>query len=200
MAERIILASGSPFRKAMLEDAGVDIDVVPAEIDERAVEAPLEGSGASPEDVALVLAEAKALDVSERQPGRAGARLRPDAVARRRIVSQAGRYGGGAAASAGAVGQDASAEQRRGAGARRRGAVAACRRREPDHAQARAGFHRPASGAGRRQGVERASAPTRSRARASSCSRRSRATISPSSACRCWPCLQALRELGAIDG
>ena len=70
MAERIVLASGSPFRKAMLEAAGVDIDVVPAKIDERAVEKTLEGTGASPEDVAQVLAEAKALDVSERHPGR----------------------------------------------------------------------------------------------------------------------------------
>jgi septum formation protein len=70
MTERIVLASGSRFRKAMLEAAGVDIDVVPADIDERAVEMPLEGTGASPEDVAQVLAEAKALDVSERKPGR----------------------------------------------------------------------------------------------------------------------------------
>jgi len=70
MAERIVLASGSQFRKAMLETAGVDIDVVPAKIDERTVEKTLEGTGASPEDVAQVLAEAKALDVSERQPGR----------------------------------------------------------------------------------------------------------------------------------
>ena len=70
MTERIVLASGSRFRKAMLEAAGVDIDVVPADIDERAVEKPLEGTGASPEDVAQVLAEAKALEVSERQPGR----------------------------------------------------------------------------------------------------------------------------------
>ena len=70
MAERIVLASGSPFRKAMLEAAGVDIDVVPAKIDERAVEKTLEGTGASPEDVAQVLAEAKALDVSEKNPGR----------------------------------------------------------------------------------------------------------------------------------
>jgi septum formation protein len=70
MAERIVLASGSQFRKAMLEAAGVDIDVVPARIDERTVEKTLEGTGASPEDVAQVLAEAKALDVSERQPGR----------------------------------------------------------------------------------------------------------------------------------
>jgi septum formation protein len=70
MAERIVLASGSQFRKAMLEAAGVDIDVVPAKIDERTVEKTLEGTGASPEDVAQVLAEAKALDVSERKPGR----------------------------------------------------------------------------------------------------------------------------------
>ena len=70
MTERIILASGSPFRKAMLEAAGVDIDVMPAEIDERVVEKTLESTGASPEDVAQVLAEAKAVDVSEKNPGR----------------------------------------------------------------------------------------------------------------------------------
>jgi len=70
MAERIILASGSRFRKAMLEAAGVDIDVVPATVDERAVEKTLAGTGASPEDVAQVLAEAKAIDVSEKNPGR----------------------------------------------------------------------------------------------------------------------------------
>lgn len=70
MTERLMLASGSRFRRAMLEAAGVDIDVSPAEIDERAVEGTLEGTGASPEDVAEVLAEAKALDVSERHPGR----------------------------------------------------------------------------------------------------------------------------------
>jgi septum formation protein len=69
MAERIILASGSPFRKTLLENAGIDFEAIPASIDERAVEAPLEGSGASPEDVAVVLAEAKALDVSARNHG-----------------------------------------------------------------------------------------------------------------------------------
>ena len=70
MSERIVLASGSRFRRAMLEAAGVALDVAPAEIDERAVEQTLEGSGATPEDLAQVLAEAKALEVSERQPGR----------------------------------------------------------------------------------------------------------------------------------
>ncbi|MER9950884.1 Maf-like protein [Mesorhizobium sp. M0047] len=69
MTEKIILASGSPFRKAMLVNAGVDVEAIPAEIDERALEAPLQDSGVSPEDVALVLAEAKATEVSERRPG-----------------------------------------------------------------------------------------------------------------------------------
>ncbi|MCF6115351.1 MAG: Maf-like protein [Mesorhizobium sp.] len=69
MTEKIILASGSPFRKALLVHAGVPVEAVPAEVDERALEAPLQGSGISPEDVALVLAEAKATEVSERMPG-----------------------------------------------------------------------------------------------------------------------------------
>ncbi len=70
MTETLILASGSIFRKAMLQNAGVAVETIPARIDERAVEAPLEGSGVTPDDVALVLAEAKALEVSERNPGR----------------------------------------------------------------------------------------------------------------------------------
>ncbi|PSJ62142.1 Maf-like protein [Pseudaminobacter soli (ex Li et al. 2025)] len=67
--EKIILASGSPFRKALLANAGVPFTAVPADVDERAVEAPLEDSGTTPEEVALILAEAKALNVSERYPG-----------------------------------------------------------------------------------------------------------------------------------
>jgi septum formation protein len=66
--QRIILASGSPFRKQLLDNAGVTVDVVRPEIDERAVEAPLKETGATPEDVALVLAEAKAVSVSEQHP------------------------------------------------------------------------------------------------------------------------------------
>lgn len=67
MPEKLILASASPFRRKMLENAGVDVEAVTPSVDERAVEAPL--SGVAPEDVALVLAEAKSLDVSERRPG-----------------------------------------------------------------------------------------------------------------------------------
>lgn len=69
MTEKLILASGSPFRKAMLVNAGLDIETITADVDERAIEAPLQDSGVSPEDVALILAEAKAVDVSERNRG-----------------------------------------------------------------------------------------------------------------------------------
>ena len=65
---QIILASKSPFRATLLKNAGIAFTAQSANIDERAVEAPLYKSGATPEDVALVLAEAKALDVSERNP------------------------------------------------------------------------------------------------------------------------------------
>lgn len=70
MPETVVLASGSPFRRTMLENAGVGIEAVPAQIDERAVEAAVEGSGVTPQELAAILAEAKALDVSERMPGR----------------------------------------------------------------------------------------------------------------------------------
>ncbi|MHA6642655.1 Maf-like protein [Mesorhizobium sp. A623] len=69
MTEKIILASSSPFRKALLVNAGIAVEAIAAGVDERALEAPLQDSGVSPEDVALVLAEAKAVDVSEKKPG-----------------------------------------------------------------------------------------------------------------------------------
>lgn len=69
MTQPFILASSSPFRKAMLANAGLDFTAVAAEIDERAVEAPLADSGATPEEVAEILAVAKATEVSERHPG-----------------------------------------------------------------------------------------------------------------------------------
>jgi len=68
MAETLILASGSSFRRELLLNAGVPFEAVLPETDERAVEATLDGTGATPDEVALVLAEAKALDVSARFP------------------------------------------------------------------------------------------------------------------------------------
>jgi septum formation protein len=69
MPEKIVLASSSPFRSGLLANAGIAFAAVKPDIDERAVEAPLNGSGATPEDVALILASAKAAEVSERNPG-----------------------------------------------------------------------------------------------------------------------------------
>ncbi|URQ74867.1 MAG: Maf-like protein [Candidatus Ochrobactrum gambitense] len=69
MTTRLILASKSPFRSALLKNAGIEFSGESADIDERAVEAPLYETGATPEEVAQVLAEAKALDVAEKNPG-----------------------------------------------------------------------------------------------------------------------------------
>lgn len=59
----LVLASKSAARRAVLEAAGLPPDCVPAQVDERAMEARApEGSG--PDDVARLLAQAKALAVS----------------------------------------------------------------------------------------------------------------------------------------
>jgi len=57
----IVLASKSASRRAMLAAAGVEFDVRPAALDERALEAEMAGSG--PGEISRALAEAKALSV-----------------------------------------------------------------------------------------------------------------------------------------
>lgn len=64
----LVLASKSASRRAMLDAVGVSYRAVPADVDERALEAALEG--AAPSAVALALAEAKALAVSQAAPGK----------------------------------------------------------------------------------------------------------------------------------
>ena len=59
----IVLASKSTSRQTMLRDAGIAFEARPADLDERAIEASLEG--AAPGDIALALAEAKSLAVDE---------------------------------------------------------------------------------------------------------------------------------------
>lgn len=66
---KLVLASGSRWRAKMLRDAGLNIETDAADIDERAVEAPLLKADLPAEDIAAVLAEAKAMEVSERHPG-----------------------------------------------------------------------------------------------------------------------------------
>ncbi len=68
MPVTLVLASSSPFRRALLENAGLSFSVEAAEIDERAAEAPLIAGDVGPQDIALVLAEAKAMAVSGRRP------------------------------------------------------------------------------------------------------------------------------------
>jgi septum formation protein len=68
LAQEIILASGSPHRRMLLRNAGLEFTAQAPDIDERAVEAALAGSGAATEDAEAVLAEAKAVAVSERHP------------------------------------------------------------------------------------------------------------------------------------
>lgn len=67
MSDQIILASTSPFRRDMLASAGVTAEGLAPDVDERAVEQAT-GGELAPDDLALVLAEAKAVDVSERFP------------------------------------------------------------------------------------------------------------------------------------
>lgn len=69
MTTRIILASASPFRLAMLRNAGIETEANPSRIDERAVEEAVGDAAISPENLAWILAEAKAEEVSERFPG-----------------------------------------------------------------------------------------------------------------------------------
>lgn len=61
----IILASGSSHRAELLKNVGIKFRQIPSTLDERAIEAPLDDADVLPEDRAEILAEAKALDVSE---------------------------------------------------------------------------------------------------------------------------------------
>jgi septum formation protein len=62
----LVLASGSAARRALLAAAGLPFEAVPADVDERAVEASL--PGAAPDELALALASAKAAAVSAQRP------------------------------------------------------------------------------------------------------------------------------------
>jgi septum formation protein len=80
-AEPLILASQSRARQALLANAGIAFEAIPAEIDERAIQ---RASGlSSPGEIAALLAREKAVSVSLHHPGRfvvgADQTLAPDA-------------------------------------------------------------------------------------------------------------------------
>ena len=64
----LVLASRSAIRLAMLQAAGIPVEVSVSDIDERAVEAA--AAPQSPREVAALLAREKALNVSRAMPGR----------------------------------------------------------------------------------------------------------------------------------
>ncbi|MDG2339778.1 MAG: Maf family nucleotide pyrophosphatase [Paracoccaceae bacterium] len=68
MPDQIILASTSKIRQTLLVNAGVDVDILPARIDEDAIKNALLADGASPRDIADALAEGKARKISLKNP------------------------------------------------------------------------------------------------------------------------------------
>lgn len=68
MQQELILASSSASRQMLMRNAGLTFSAIPADIDERALDEQLERDGASPEEIALELAQAKALAVSALYP------------------------------------------------------------------------------------------------------------------------------------
>lgn len=69
---RLVLASASPARRHLLEAAGLEFEVMAADIDERLVRDELLAKGRSPGDIARALARAKAEEVAARLGGRPG--------------------------------------------------------------------------------------------------------------------------------
>ena len=65
----LILASGSAIRRQIMEDAGLNFEVVVKPVDEAAIKAAMLAENAPLRDIADALAEAKALRVSRQTPG-----------------------------------------------------------------------------------------------------------------------------------
>lgn len=68
MVARLILASNSASRRALMTGAGLEFSTRAAEIDERRIEAELAAAMASPPEIAVALARAKAVEVSRLDP------------------------------------------------------------------------------------------------------------------------------------
>jgi len=68
LPEPLVLASRSPVRHSIMEAAGIPVEIQPADVNERAIEAT--ATAAAPGEVAILLARAKALAVGSRMPAR----------------------------------------------------------------------------------------------------------------------------------
>jgi len=68
VSPELILASGSPARRALLSAAGVRFSVEVARVDEAAIKEAAQAEGISPDEAALMLADAKAERIARRTP------------------------------------------------------------------------------------------------------------------------------------
>ena len=69
MSQRIILASGSQSRRAVLAAAGVEAETIKPHVDEDAAKASFRASDMKVRDQAMQLAELKSVKISMREPG-----------------------------------------------------------------------------------------------------------------------------------
>jgi septum formation protein len=65
---RLVLASSSTSRAALLSAAGLAFEALPARVDEDAIKAAAQAEAISPADAAILLAEAKAERIARRDP------------------------------------------------------------------------------------------------------------------------------------
>ncbi|MBE0453431.1 Maf family protein [Roseovarius autotrophicus] len=70
MSFSLILASASQARRILLENAGLNVEVRPARVDETSLRDALLAEGAKPRDIADALADMKALRVARKSPDR----------------------------------------------------------------------------------------------------------------------------------
>jgi septum formation protein len=68
MTRQLILASASPIRLQLLQNAGLQVTARPARVDEDSLRASLQADHASPRDIADALAEMKARKIAEKDP------------------------------------------------------------------------------------------------------------------------------------
>ena len=68
MTPHLILASASTARRALLDAAGLETEVLPGRIDEDAVKAAMTADNHAPRDIADALAEAKAARIAAKRP------------------------------------------------------------------------------------------------------------------------------------
>jgi septum formation protein len=65
---RLVLASASTARRALLDGAGLRFEALPAAVDEAAIKESAQAEGIPPADAALMLADAKAERIARRDP------------------------------------------------------------------------------------------------------------------------------------